>query len=115
MNKPMHRWCSQCDIGNGCRIYNDRPQDCRNFACLWLVNERMPDELRPDRCKVIFYEPSVQPFPETHVDLMLLEEPQTPGRWRRGAVAKAIDYLLSLNLRLCVSDGTRHFLLTAKQ
>lgn len=114
MSKPMHQWCDQCAIGKGCRIYETRPQDCRNFVCLWLSNESMPEELRPDRSRVIFYEPPVQPLPDTTIDLMVLEDPQEPGRWKRGAIAKAIDYLLSQKLRLCVSDGTRHFLVTAK-
>ncbi len=41
-------WCSKCDIGHGCTIYNDRPLACRQFTCAWL-NGLGNDNLRPDR------------------------------------------------------------------
>jgi hypothetical protein len=38
----------------GCAIYEDRPDLCRRFECEWLVNAALGEELRPDRCGVIF-------------------------------------------------------------
>jgi uncharacterized protein len=54
LNKPPGVWCQHCDKGKACRIYDDRPQGCRDFYCLWKVMPDFPEELRPDRCKVIW-------------------------------------------------------------
>lgn len=47
--KPCHYVCEE-----GCSIYEDRPErPCRSFECEWLVNDNIPEWMRPDRCKVI--------------------------------------------------------------
>ena len=59
LNKPAHAPCRHLDnCVNGCSIHPARPQVCRSYECEWLksqkVNDRMPLELRPDKCGVIF-------------------------------------------------------------
>lgn len=54
IGKPADQWCQHCDKGEGCRIYDQRPQPCRDFYCLWKVMPDFPAELRPDKCKVIW-------------------------------------------------------------
>lgn len=53
LEKPTNVWCEHCDKGVGCKIYATRPQTCRDFECLWLQIPEMPDELKPDRSKVV--------------------------------------------------------------
>src|SRR5262245_197346 len=36
--KPASAWCSHCRPSHGCAIYPERPTECEDFACLWLVN-----------------------------------------------------------------------------
>jgi len=52
---PRSAWCRHCDKKSGCKIYDQRPSACREFICLWLVDTSVPDDLRPDKCKVVFY------------------------------------------------------------
>ena len=54
LEKPSMTWCQHCDIGKGCKIYDSKPKSCKSFDCLWLVNEWIPEELRPDRCNIVF-------------------------------------------------------------
>ena len=54
LKKPMNKWCEFCDIGAGCKIYPNRPAECRTFDCLWLNDERFPDEFRPQKSKIVF-------------------------------------------------------------
>ncbi len=44
--------CSHCN--KGCNIYDKRPNMCKEFNCDWLLDETIPEELRPDKCNVIF-------------------------------------------------------------
>jgi hypothetical protein len=54
LKKPM-RWACEHIVCHGCRIYDTRPQGCRDFDCLWLRGEISGDEShRPDRLGVIF-------------------------------------------------------------
>jgi len=56
LQKPANTWCEHCDIGKGCRIYENRPKPCVVFECLWLQHSEMPDELKPDRSHVVMFE-----------------------------------------------------------
>jgi|SRR5215467_7075712 len=47
-----YEWCQHCSIGVGCRIYQDRPQDCASFYCLWRMGFG-EEEDRPDRHGVV--------------------------------------------------------------
>jgi len=47
------QWCSQCKIGVGCQIYDDRPLECREYLCLWRQGI-LPDDCRPDKCGAVF-------------------------------------------------------------
>lgn len=51
---PIGTYCQYCD--NGCTIHDTRPDECREYQCMW---SQMPEhfamlELRPDKCGVIF-------------------------------------------------------------
>jgi hypothetical protein len=58
VKKSSHQWCQNCAVDFGCKIYHARPKTCRDFECWWLAsqkrNDRMPLDLRPDQCGVIF-------------------------------------------------------------
>ena len=49
ISKFQGRWCEHCDIGKGCRIYDARPENCKEFRCEWLKGFRK----RPDRTKIV--------------------------------------------------------------
>lgn len=75
LNKPSQTWCNQC-TATGCGTYWKRPQACRRFECMWLKsqkrNDRMGEDLRPDRCGVIFTDDSAgdRELFEVHPDKM---------------------------------------------
>ena len=49
----FHETCKFCK-NNGCSIHVDRPEICRGFECEWINDETIPEDLRPDKCNVIF-------------------------------------------------------------
>jgi uncharacterized protein len=58
LEKPAQSWCEHCDIGNGCRIYDTRPTDCRTFYCGWLLDPHISDDWLPSKSKmVVKFEP----------------------------------------------------------
>jgi len=39
---------------NGCAIYKDRPEDpCKTYKCEWLVNNKIPYWMKPDKANII--------------------------------------------------------------
>jgi hypothetical protein len=53
LKKPPGVLCPH-STGKGCGIYETRPSQCRTWFCLWRRIGALPDELRPDRCGVVF-------------------------------------------------------------
>jgi len=53
LEKPPAVWCEHCTPGKGCNIYEDRPPTCREFECLWLLDESWPEDVRPDKSHVV--------------------------------------------------------------
>jgi hypothetical protein len=53
ISKPASSWCPHCKPGRGCRIYPDRPDECRTFNCLWLINDRLDERWRPSKSKLV--------------------------------------------------------------
>jgi hypothetical protein len=103
LQKPAGPWCQHCAIGKGCKIYEDRPKLCVEFACLWLlsqsredVREHLPDELRPDRCKVVF-------SPTTNDNIMAaITMPGAPLAWRREPVRELIDAMIASDMHVVI-------------
>jgi hypothetical protein len=55
VDSPAGLWCKHCDIGVGCKIWNDGiPIDCFNYQCVYNELDNLPIQLRPDNCKIIF-------------------------------------------------------------
>ena len=77
LNKQEGKWCAHCAIGSGCRIYEDRPEQCRSFVCLWLQDVTMPPEWKPEISKMVLSIYPTTGFIYAQVD------PGTPFAWRK--------------------------------
>jgi hypothetical protein len=53
LQKPKGQWCAHCTPGRGCQIYTAKPAECSTFKCGWLLDERLGDEWKPDKCKFV--------------------------------------------------------------
>lgn len=45
--------CSNCLPGKGCKIYDSRPQVCRNFHCGWRLFDHFDENWRPDKSGIL--------------------------------------------------------------
>jgi hypothetical protein len=93
--KKAGDWCGHCAIGKGCKIYEKRPPTCVEFSCLWLLSqtrgpkEKLPESLRPDRCKVVF-------SPSTNDRIMAATTmPGAPTAWQRPDVMSLINAMVN--------------------
>lgn len=91
LGKPGNSWCAHCSVGKGCEIYNDRPQSCRDFECVWLQSQRhgkLPLELRPDQSRVLMTATT------DGNRLVFVVDPSRPDAANRPAVRRLIDKLV---------------------
>ena len=48
--KPAQTLCTHCEIGEGCRIYETRPNTCRKFECLYMTSSQLNEHWKPAAC-----------------------------------------------------------------
>jgi hypothetical protein len=87
LDKPVGAWCQHCAPGRGCKIHETRPSECRAFNCLWLGDPKFPENLRPDRTKVVFVLEAGGGRIAAYVD------PSQPAAWRQGEVYSVLKRL----------------------
>lgn len=95
LNKPAGSWCKHCKAGKGCTIYDDRPESCKNFRCVWLTGG-LPPELRPDKSRVIF-----ERLPSGKTFLVLTNSGYTDA-WKKKEVKEIIGNFLKANKAIVV-------------
>jgi hypothetical protein len=103
LKKPAGTWCTHCAIGKGCKIYEDRPQMCVEFECMWLMSqkrenrhEHLPPELRPDKSKVV-----LSPTTNERV-IAATTMPGSPLAWQRPDVLSLIKHLTNGGMAVVV-------------
>jgi len=77
LKKAKGTWCSHCSPGQGCQIYSERPDECRHFSCLWLVDPDLGPEWKPERSKMVIT------VSNGGRQLELRCDPGYPDAWRR--------------------------------
>ena len=74
--KPKQQWCSNCDIGKGCKIYAERPETCREFYCHYLLDKNLDEHWKPSRSRMIVT------FNRRKSWLRIDVDPARPNAWR---------------------------------
>jgi uncharacterized protein len=94
LNKPSHVRCVHLIQGvatrPGCSIYHKRPQSCKDFECMWLQEDDMPQELRPDRSHVVLWVTSNGKILIASVD------PAFPNAYREGEMGRLLQSMLNV-------------------
>lgn len=75
--KPQFVWCKSYSKGVGCKVYEDRPDDCRSFVCYWMHTPNLGEDWRPDRCGFVMH------IAEGGARLNIEVDPSAPQTWRR--------------------------------
>ncbi len=104
--KRVGAWCQHCQIGKGCGVYKDRPQSCRDFACIWLQGHALPERMRPDRTGVVIWTTDDGEGVTAHCD------PKRPTEWRKPDILDVLK-LFARDGRLAQAiAGDRHWIIT---
>ena len=77
LDKPPWAWCKHCNIGVGCKIYEDRPKVCRNFYCRYLLHDQLGEHWKPSVSKIVLT------FDTPSRTLAIRVDPSRIHAWRR--------------------------------
>lgn len=103
LEKAVNSPCAHC-TGAGCKIYGRHPAECVEFNCLWRSSPVMGEDLRPDRCGVMFdlYLP----------EKMVIGNTTEQEAWLSGQPMKLIKRMVADGFVVWIIDGSnRHLLL----
>jgi hypothetical protein len=77
LNKPAGVWCAHCRPGRErCTIYPTRPEECRRFVCLYLIEARLSEAWKPSHCRIVL-------TTDLGGDRIIASvDPQRPDAWR---------------------------------
>jgi hypothetical protein len=76
LNKPVGQWCRHCAPGTGCKIYESRPNECRNFNCAYLLSRHLGEEWKPERSRMVLV------IDEGGMRMAAYVDPQRPAAWK---------------------------------
>lgn len=99
--KPFNQWCQFCSTRQGCDIYADRPQLCRDFFCHYLQSD-LPEHWNPLTCHMIV---SVYEGP---LRMTVSVDPDYPLIWREPLYLEQIQHWAAQGA-VTVMVGTRTF------
>lgn len=77
LEKPANQWCNHCPSKQGCAIYEERPQECADFHCLYLTASWLGPEWQPLKSRMIIATGNEGRIMTIHV------EAQRADAWRR--------------------------------
>jgi hypothetical protein len=85
LDKPAGAWCGHCEPGMGCRVYAQRPTECRTFDCLWLLDPRLGEHWKPSVSRLVLT------TSEDGIEIRC--DPDRPDAWRRPPYRGEIERL----------------------
>ena len=77
LDKPPLVPCGNCSANRGCRIYLQRPTECRQFYCGYLLRTDLDSRWKPSRSRLVVA------FDEQFRDVAIHVDPATPNAWRK--------------------------------
>ncbi len=76
ISTPPLSWCPSCDTKRGCTIYEQRPTECRQFYCEYLLDPALGEHWKPSKCKMVVV------FEDYANALVIHVDPDRPHAWR---------------------------------
>lgn len=105
LDKRAGTWCEHCDVGHGCTIYQQRPQSCQDFECMWLQEDSMPEDLKPNKSHCVLW------VNETGEIMMVSVDPNFPNSYKQGEMGKLLEntYYTVPNAKIGIIVGKDRF------
>ena len=109
--KPAGVWCRECRPGRGCLIHSERPAECRDYSCLWLLDDRLGPQWKPNRSRLV--------LTTSDDGIEIRCDPGYPDAWRKPAFREQIRQWAAAgethDVTVLVIAGERMILITPER
>ena len=106
--KAAGQWCGYCKPGQGCKIWENRPDGCAAYHCHWRRDPRLGDEWRPDKAGFLIN------LEAAHLPYSVSVDPGRSDSWRKepyySGLKRAALSAIAHQKILVVIVGQRHWL-----
>src|SRR5262249_25298961 len=102
LNKEMGKWCPHC-AKPGCKIWETRPQVCRDFQCVWLASPTMPNKYRPDKVKMYVCRTNDPEIMQVFVD------PSFPTAWLKEPGKDIVEVIRKQGRHMVIVCGEQNY------
>lgn len=112
LDKPPGVWCGHFARGAGCGIYQDRPTECRTFACEWLKFDGWDAAWKPDKARFVMF------TQDGGRRLKVVVDPVFPDAWRREPYYSRFKRMSQTAVdgrRVFITIGQRHIIVFPDQ
>jgi hypothetical protein len=77
LNKRAGQMCVHAERGCGCKIYENRPDTCRSFYCMWRVDATLGPEWKPEMARFVVA------LDLLYDALKITPDPGRPDAWKK--------------------------------
>jgi Fe-S-cluster containining protein len=84
LNKRAGQMCVHAERGCGCKIYENRPDTCRSFYCMWRVDATLGPEWKPETARFVVA------LDLLYDALKITPDPGRPDAWKKEPYYSAI-------------------------
>ncbi len=110
LSKPANKWCAHCKPGQGCGIWETRPEFCRDYHCWYMTDATLTPEWRPDKAKFIVN------FRAEESRFVVNVDASTPNAWKQepyySGLKNIANQLLDRKIFVQIVAGTKLIYLT---
>lgn len=106
LGKAPNTDCQHCT--SGCAIFasKSRPRSCGDYACLWVGDRSLPDQLRPDHVHAVL------DFNKTGTMLQVRVDPSFPQAWKEGPLGEFLKAWVQKNRRVIILTGMKRTIIS---
>ncbi len=113
LSKPANAWCTHCNPGRGCGIWQTRPEFCHDYHCWYMTEAQLGEEWRPDKSKFIVN------FRTQENRFVVNVDSNAPSAWRQepyySTLKRIAGELLERNIFMQIIAGKQIIYLTQDQ
>lgn len=106
LKKPADVLCPNYEKGTGCTIYEQRPNECKQWFCVWRFDDTLPDDYSPDKINIAFCLEKSPKNPHKMVVVGRAYECDYETAFATDKARRAFDLLMAAGHEVWLSNGT---------
>jgi SEC-C motif len=105
LKKEADVLCPNYQHGMGCTIYDQRPEQCRQWYCVWRFDDVLPHDFSPDKINIAFCLEKSPRHPAKNIIVARAYEAEYEIAFATEKAQRAFDLLIAAGHEVWLSNG----------